>query len=57
MKNQLNILVINKDFKWNRTVDAIIDEWFDLVIGWTLLDGIAVKINNKLVKKDPEVIQ
>lgn len=50
-ENELTILVMNNVTKWNRTVNAVIDEWFDIVVGWNKKDGIAVKINNKLVKE------
>lgn len=45
------MLVINQNTKWNRTISAITDEWFDFVMAWNTKDGIAVKINNKIDKE------
>lgn len=48
-ENWLNVIVANDAFIWQRTVPAVLNEWFDLLIGWNVEDGIAIKINNKRV--------
>lgn len=48
--NRMKILVANDQYIWERTIDIIVDEWFDFVLGWNKKDGIAVKFNNKKVK-------
>jgi len=48
-EDKIVALVVNDKYTWRRAVTAVIGEWFDLVIGWNIQDGIAMKINNKKV--------
>lgn len=44
------IIIVGNDIRvWKRTIDAVIGRWFDLVIGWSKTDGIAIKVDNKKV--------
>lgn len=45
--DKLTTLIANDKYYWTRSIDAIINSWFDLVIGWNVDDGIAIKLNNE----------
>lgn len=46
-QNKLSVIVANNEYVWQRTIDIEIDRWFDIVIGWNIRDGIAIKVDNK----------